>query len=387
MLRIRSKTMRDSHSEQDVVSAASSIDLFTLQQSDPAAEQEADQAANQVCLSYRSPVVQCQATSPIGQKRTLPDARFYFGPTSQLELLEHALLGSNGKGHPIDETTKNFMEQRFNADFSSVRIHTDNEATQSNEILHARAFTFGHNIFFNKGYYNPSSGQGKRLLAHELTHTLQQKSGGLGVQKEDKEKDPIYSPEPDIDFNVLMPELQLRLFHFLLKADTSKVHLDYQTRNFMAGLSYQYGDALSLNLKFRDFKTKLGWTPGDNEFALGLNQGDFGLNLSTQPWNQQVGLGLTYGLQLPSLDQMHSSFTVGGNSAMAMAMGIPGAFDDPFAYYHQHKDDIENISKTADMLKKITKAGESKIRLGAGLSLSYDPDKHLVITGRFGLMF
>src|SRR5690606_22262447 len=109
MLRIRSKTMRDSHSEQDVASAASSIDLFTLQQSDPAAEQEADQAANQVCLSYRSPVVQCQATSPIGQKRNLSDGGFDFGPTSPLELVEHALHGSNGKGNPMDGTTKSFM--------------------------------------------------------------------------------------------------------------------------------------------------------------------------------------------------------------------------------------------------------------------------------------
>lgn len=387
MLRIRSKTMRDSHSEQDVISAASSLVTPRLQQSDPAAEQEADQAAKQVCLSYRSPVVQRQPISPIGQNRSLSGASFDFGPSSQLEQVEHALYGSNGKGNPLDGTTKNFMEQRFNTDLSSVRIHTDNEAKRSNEILHARAFTFGHNIFFNQGNYNPSSGQGKRLLAHELTHTLQQKNHGFALQKEDKEKNPTYSPEPDIDFNVLMPELQLRIFHFLLEADTSKVQLDYQTRNFMAGLSYQYGDALSLDLKFRDFKTKLGWTPGDNKFALGLNQGDFGLNLSTQPWNQQVGLGLTYGLQLPSLDQMNSTFTAGGNSAMAMAMGIPGAFNDPFAYYHQHKDDIENISKTADMLKKITKAGESKIRLGGGLSVSYDPDKQLVITGRFGLMF
>ena len=387
MLRIPSKTMHDYHSEQETISAASAFITSTLYQSDLAAEQEADQAAIQVCQKYRSPVVQRQPLSSTGQTRSLPDANLPFGANSRLELVEQALHSSQGRGNPLDGATRNFMEQRFKADFSSVRIHTGNEAAQSNEALHAKAFTFGNNIFFNQGNFNPSSGQGQRLLAHELTHTLQQKGGNYSIQKEDKQKDPTYSPEPDIDFNLLMPELQLRIFHFLLEADTSKVHLDYQTRNFMAGLSYQYGDALSLNVRFRDFKTKLGWTPGDNKFALGLNHGAFGLDFSTQPWNQKIGLGLTYGLQLPSLDQMNSTFTAGGNSAMGMAMGISGAFNDPFAYYQQHKDDIENISKTADMLKKITKAGESKIRLGGGLSVSYDPETRLLITGRFGLLF
>src|SRR5690606_16433101 len=127
--------------------------------------------------------------------------------------------------------------------------------------------------------------------------------------KEDKNKDPTYAPKPEIDFSLLMPEFQLRLYHFLLEADTSKIHLDYQTRNFMAGLSYQYGDALSLNMKFRDFKTKLGWTPGDNLFSLGLNQGNFGAKFSAAPGQSKYGLGLTYGVQLPTMDQMHTTFT------------------------------------------------------------------------------
>lgn len=157
-----------------------------------------------------------------------------------------------------------------------------------------------------------------------------------------------------------MPELQLKLYHFLLEADTSKVHLDYQTHSFMAGLSYQDGNALSLNMKFRDFKTKLGWTPGDNKFILGLNHGAFGANLSTTPKKGQVGLGLTYGLQLPGLDEMNKSFTAGGNSVAGMISGMPGSLDDPIAYYQQHKEDIENISKTTELVKKITNSGKKQ---------------------------
>ncbi|MEX2593631.1 MAG: hypothetical protein WD426_12730, partial [Anditalea sp.] len=203
----------------------------------------------------------------------------------------------------------------------------------------------------------------------------------------DKEKDSTYSPEPEIDFNLLMPEFQLKLFHFLLEADTSKVHLDYQTRKFMAGLSYQYGDALSLNMRFGDFKTKLGWTPGENKFSLGLNQGGFGAKFSASPWKSQFGLGLTYGVQLPMLDQMNSTFMAGGNSVAQMGMGIPGVFNDPIAYYHQYKSDIENISKTADLVKQITKAGKSKIRFGGGISLTYDPISQMVIAGKVGILF
>lgn len=92
-------------------------------------------------------------------------------------------------------------------------------------------------------------------------------------------------------------------------------------------------------------------------------------------------------MQLPTLDQMHNAFTAGGNSVGGMAMGIPGAFDDPFAYYQRHKDDIENITKTADMIKQITKAGESKIRFGGGITLSYDPVSEVVVAGKFGIMF
>jgi len=290
-------------------------------------------------------------------------------------------------GYHLNGETKSFMESRFSTDFSAVKIHTGNYAVQSSEALGAKAFTVGNDIYFNHNKFSPTSRAGIHLLAHELTHTLQQKGRARKIQKEEKDKDPTYAPKPEIDFNLLMPEFQLKLYHFLLEADTSKVHLDYQTRNFMAGLSYQYGDALSLNLKFRDFKTKLGWTPGDNLFSLGLNQGNFGAKFSTTPGQSKYGLGLTYGVQLPTMEKMNATFIAGGNSAAQMAMGIPGSFDDPIAYYQQHKEDIENLSKTADMIKQITKAGESKIKFGGDISVTYDPVSKLVIGGRFGIMF
>lgn len=76
------------------------------------------------------------------------------------------------------------MESRFGTDFSDVKIHTGSEAVQMSSELNAQAFAVGNDIYFNEGKYNPNSDSGKHLLAHELTHTVQQ-SGGIGrkIQK------------------------------------------------------------------------------------------------------------------------------------------------------------------------------------------------------------
>lgn len=71
------------------------------------------------------------------------------------------------------------MEPRFGTDFSGVRIHTSGDAVSMNKELHAQAFAHGSNIYFNEGKYNPGSNEGKQLLAHELTHVVQQ----TGVKK------------------------------------------------------------------------------------------------------------------------------------------------------------------------------------------------------------
>jgi len=66
------------------------------------------------------------------------------------------------------------MQEAFGVDFSSVRIHTDTNAQALNDAIEAEAFTTEQDIFFNQGAYNPSSTDGKRILAHELTHVIQQ---------------------------------------------------------------------------------------------------------------------------------------------------------------------------------------------------------------------
>lgn len=88
--------------------------------------------------------------------------------------IESRLDSLRGSGHPLPGDVRTDMEQRFGADFSGVRIHNDGESAQLNRALSAQAFTQGRDIYMGEGQYNPGSASGKQLLAHELTHVIQQ---------------------------------------------------------------------------------------------------------------------------------------------------------------------------------------------------------------------
>jgi hypothetical protein len=90
-----------------------------------------------------------------------------------------------GGGSPLDEEFRAKVEPAMGADFSGVKVHTDAEADRLNRSLQAKAFTTGQNIFFRQGTYEPGSQQGQELLAHELTHVVQQRknlSNTNGIQ-------------------------------------------------------------------------------------------------------------------------------------------------------------------------------------------------------------
>jgi phage-related protein len=86
------------------------------------------------------------------------------------------VIPSDSAGEPLDGQTRGFMESRFNTDFSDVRVHTGTSAGRSADALAADAYTTGRDIYFAAGKYAPSSPAGQHLLAHELTHTVQQAS-------------------------------------------------------------------------------------------------------------------------------------------------------------------------------------------------------------------
>jgi hypothetical protein len=107
--------------------------------------------------------------------------------------VESRLAARKGGGSPLPDETREFMEPRFGADFGGVRVHADGEAAQINRELSAQAFTHGQDIYMGEGRYNPGTDAGKRLLAHELTHVVQQ-TGHVQRVEPDKGGTPTEAP-------------------------------------------------------------------------------------------------------------------------------------------------------------------------------------------------
>lgn len=141
-------------------------------------EQEADQVAAQV-LQMPAPISEHSDTgASVHVQRAGGGSGFEAGPD-----VERGVASQRGQGAGLAAQTRAFMEPRFGADFSGVRIHNDTQSDTLNRSISARAFTTGNDIFFRGGEYQPSSAAGQRLLAHELTHVVQQKGAGTHVQR------------------------------------------------------------------------------------------------------------------------------------------------------------------------------------------------------------
>lgn len=96
-------------------------------------------------------------------------------------------LASSGQALP--ESSRQFFEPRFGHDFSNVRLHTDAVAAKSAQSINALAYTTGNNIVFNSGQYSPDSDSGKKLMAHELTHVIQQGNTEKNIQRKAEPED------------------------------------------------------------------------------------------------------------------------------------------------------------------------------------------------------
>jgi len=99
--------------------------------------------------------------------------------------VERAIESSRGGGQSLDRGVQSQMGNALNADFSGVRVHTDAGADGLNQSLSARAFTTGRDIYFRQGEYSPGSSVGRELLAHELTHVVQQNPDKVQTKSDD----------------------------------------------------------------------------------------------------------------------------------------------------------------------------------------------------------
>lgn len=149
-----------------------------LSQPGDAGEREADRVAGQVMampdglahggmIAARERIPLLAARAPTGSINAASGENVASDVASEIRSLA-------GSGTPLRTETRRFMEPRFRANFSDVRVHTGGKAASLASRLGAAAFTHGRDVVFGKGAYRPESDEGKRLIAHELTHTIQQ---------------------------------------------------------------------------------------------------------------------------------------------------------------------------------------------------------------------
>ncbi len=124
-------------------------------------------------------------------------------------VLESRIQSLKGEGQPLPESTRAFFEPRFGYDFSQMRVHTNRNAVQINRELNAQAFTHGRDIYFGTGRYNTGTSSGKRLLAHELTHVVQQE-GMSKSSKKIKAKKTSQKNKPESNDFVLSATRQIQ---------------------------------------------------------------------------------------------------------------------------------------------------------------------------------
>jgi hypothetical protein len=138
-------------------------------------EEDKDQLKDKV---QRKPIFESNAEPPTDKEKNVQRKSSEPSPaTSASPSIENNLSATKGSGSALPSQTRHEMENSFGTDFSQVKIHHDNTAAEMSEGLNAQAFTHGNDIYFNSGKYDTGSQEGKHLLAHELTHTVQQGGG------------------------------------------------------------------------------------------------------------------------------------------------------------------------------------------------------------------
>ncbi len=166
-------------------------------------EREADRIADHVVdpsmSDGASPLTIHRVSGGLVSQGSASDQDVQPGRTPTEASIESALRG----GNQLDNRTRRHMESRFGHDFSRVRIHMGGVADAASRAVQARAFTMGHHVVFRNGHGSPGSSAGQRLLAHELTHVIQQTGpspnpGGSGLVQRNPDESGIPSPDAPV---------------------------------------------------------------------------------------------------------------------------------------------------------------------------------------------
>ena len=176
----------DSQAVQSLIKSGEGFDFakigilqpkLKVSQPGDAYEQEADRVAEHVIkMPFPADSTNCEQE----YNNQIQRKEIGAGPEVEAHIIHEVL---NSPGHPLDSATRDFMQPRFDYDFSRVRVHEDSRAAESARAINARAYTVGTHLVFESGEYAPTSGAGRRLIAHELMHVKQQGGNNIAIQR------------------------------------------------------------------------------------------------------------------------------------------------------------------------------------------------------------
>jgi hypothetical protein len=287
------------------------------------------------------------------------------GATAEAPPIVHDVLGAPGR--PLDPDTAAVMGDRFGTDFTDVRIHTDGRAAESAAAVNAHAYTVGRDIVFGAGRYDPKGETGQRLLAHELTHTVQQGGAPVLAQRDG----------PDVPLKEAKKEDAKDAIGGGLKEAADQFTKDDKIKDLGTGLLKTYAEPI--------------WTGASTPDKIALVAGGLGLAgiplaaLASNPNGRQVLSGVPLGKAL---------------SLVPYAVIDDGKFDlpkaptDPLLIHVTLKADdyLDLLRKKYDFLPKMTFSYEltlavspdHKISLPYGLA-KFSPTPGVTLAGGYGV--
>ena len=323
-------------------------------------------------------------------------------PPAVVAVINRSRQGGSGLPHQ----SKRRFESAFGADLSAVRIHNELQHNQVARSLNAKAFTVGSDVFFSHGRYQPGSQKGDRLLAHELTHVLQQSSGGVtakhvepGVENGDALSSttnlaPVCSAisgnviqrdeeeQQGFDYNLIPPSLAYRNGPFGMSADTSAAQLSYFSDEGRTNLGYQYGGDLFYGANLGGFRSRFGVNPqsGVGSMSFGGSHGGFNYGLRGNTAGS-LGLSLGYGSSLLPMPYMLGQQAGAAWQGVGSVLGsAPDFASDPMEAYRANSEAIGAIGQFGGSLGQIYgQQNAGGMPFGAGLSLSYNPEQRWVL--------
>lgn len=195
--------MQDDEEEKETIQTRPLGDRITplIQRQDEYTEEE-EEVTVQASRSNNNGVVlqrlcpECEEETVQRQTKEEDEEGIFQAKTKNAETpsvtsgIESRIRNIRGGGQSLDRATRFFFEPRFGVDFESVRVHTDAAAENITNRINAKAFTFGQDVVFGAGQYVPDGNEGKRLIAHELTHVLQQSGTSRNADTISLKRDP-----------------------------------------------------------------------------------------------------------------------------------------------------------------------------------------------------